>query len=90
MVVDAAGTADGGGEVFALPAHGDMADRADVSTAERAYGVFTGDDEAMGVGDDTNRDDELEEQAIELTEAIDFEPSTQGVPNSMLFNWSLS
>lgn len=64
-----------------------MASRAEVSSTEQADGIWNDD----GVRDDeVDRDEELEDQVIGLSEAISMEPSTQGVPNSMLFTWSLS
>lgn len=65
-----------------------MADRANISAAERTNESMPVDD--GGVDEDDGEDEEFAEQAIGLSEAIGMEPSTGGVPNSMLFNWSLA
>lgn len=72
------------------PVTNDMAERADVSSMERADGLLARERGAAAVDDEADGDDGLEEQVLSLSEAIAVEATTQGVPNSMLFNWSLS
>lgn len=65
----------------------DMVNRSTVSLAERAAGLFIGENGDVGGDGESDEDAELEEQMTKLSEAIAVEPSTGGIPNSMLNQW---